>query len=411
MDKLELNWKRLTIFGFILFLISVFTLNISAFCDETYYLENVTIFQTYFFGDDFFRLLKGPAGPTFAWVHFLFEPFTHLDIFRSRLVNVLLFVVMIILFRKLFMQTVSEHFNQGWLNILIVPTTFVIAGFAITQVPTLIFLLLSIYLMYRLLNEELSLAQNIIYNLLFAACFALAILGRQPYLVLGLSMGIYALQQSSFNILTAAGKFYGLGLTLLPLMYVFSIWNGIQPPSTLFVQEGLRVDHLLYAFGYAGIYILIITPRFFVPVQNRKQLFGIIGGFAFLYIANLFVGFATKTPLKNIVNRILGDTLLYHWSIFASTLLIAFALYFAFTILFRIYENRNSNWFIFLGISTMLIFATCIKITHQFSALYPYQAIPFLLLMAAKYDTINKYKLIVSGLLIILGCFNYFFYA
>lgn len=411
MDNIVLNWKRLTILGFVLFLISVFILNTPTFFDETYYLENVTIFKTYFFGDEFFRLLKGPAGPTFAWVHFLFERFTHLDVFRSRMVNVLLFVVVVILFRKIYIQTVSEQYQYGWLNILIIPTTFVIAGFAITQVPTLIFLLLSIYLMYALLNEELSLVQNIVYNILFAACFALAILGRQPYLVLGLSMGIYALQRSSFNVLTTARKFYGLGVTLLPLLYVFSIWGGIQPTSTLFVQDGLRVDHLLYAFGYAGIYILIITPRFFVPIQNRKQVLALIAGFGVLYLVNLFVGFATKTPIKNIAIRLLGDTLLYHWSIFASTLLIAFALYFAFTILYRIYENRTSHWFVFLGISTMLIFATCIKITHQFSALYPYQAIPFLLLMAARYDTINRYKLVASVLLIILGCFNYFFYA
>jgi hypothetical protein len=411
MDKNALYWKYITISGFGLFLLAVIICNIQPFCDETYYLENVTLFKQYAFSDDFFLKYKGPAGPTYAWVHYFFEPVTYLQTIPTRIVNILISIAVCWVYLRLIEKTMGKTAAFSWANLLIVPTTYVATGFAITQMPALLFLLIAIYFVYVLLNEEVSAARNVFYNIIVAVCFALAILGRQTYLLFMLSIFVYAMMVCSFNLLKVIRKTYGVALALIPLGYVFWVWKGIQPPETLFVQDGWRITHLLYAFGYSGIFVLVITPKFFYVIRTKKEMILPVIGFILLYLVNLNFNFADKIPLKNLVNKFLNDTLLYHWSIFTSTLLISFALYFAGSLLYRLYQNRANSWYLFAGFSSMLIFGTCIKITHQFSALYPYQVMPLLLMLTIPYDEINRGKIVRSVILIGLGFLNYFFYA
>jgi hypothetical protein len=410
-NKLPRYWKYLALSGFGLFLVAVIIVNIQPFCDETYYLENVTLFLQYGFSDTFFIKYLGPAGPTFAWVHYLFYPFTHLETIPTRIVNMLLTGIVLWIYMRLIRKTMGESSAYGWLNMLIVPTTYVATGFAITQMPSLLFLLSGIYFIYVLLNEELPAGRNILYNFLVMVCFTLAILGRQTYMIFLLSIFVYALMVCSFNIGKMIVKAYGLALCLIPLGYIFWIWKGIQPPITQFVQSGWRVDHILYAFGYAGIFVLLIAPDFFYRPRTLKSILLALLGFIVLYVLNLSLNFAMKTSLTNLVNRFMNETMLHHWSIFTSTVLLSFSIYFGGSLLYRMYLNRHDHWYLFLGLSAMLIFGTCIKITHQFSALYPYQVMPLLLMLIIPYDRIDKWKLLRSAALIGLGFLNYFFYV
>jgi hypothetical protein len=91
--------------------------------------------------------------------------------------------------------------------------------------------------------------------------------------------------------------------------------------------------------------------------------------------------------------------------------MIVFALYFIFSLLLRMYEHRADHWYLFSGVSVILVLCTCIKITHQFSALYTFQVMPLLLLMLIPYDKVDGWKLGRTILLLAGGFVNYFFYA
>jgi hypothetical protein len=55
--------------------------------DEPHYLSNLQVIEQYGTGSNFIRKMKGPAGPLYAYVHYLVYPITRGQVIPTRLVN------------------------------------------------------------------------------------------------------------------------------------------------------------------------------------------------------------------------------------------------------------------------------------------------------------------------------------
>ncbi len=77
--------------------------------DEPWYLSVVNLVHEKGFSSAFLRSLPGPPGPLHAWVHFCFEPITHLQVPGVRLVNVFLYFCHCLTTSTLFTSARSKY--------------------------------------------------------------------------------------------------------------------------------------------------------------------------------------------------------------------------------------------------------------------------------------------------------------
>ena len=88
----------------LLFVLLIFTFFQSKppFWDEAYYLENITNLNKTGFSKQYLINYKGPAGPTYAIIHYLLQPITKLSVPLVRIVNIIFLVGILIYTKKIF---------------------------------------------------------------------------------------------------------------------------------------------------------------------------------------------------------------------------------------------------------------------------------------------------------------------
>src|SRR5688572_2248325 len=152
--------------------------------DEPDYANYVSLLRRYGLTEEFLDALTGGAGPLYAFVHRALEPLTNLSPVRMRLVNVgLLAVVACILAAWLKRQDRPDYLLAGC-TILIVPMTWVLAGMALTSMPSLVFVSLSLYVLLRGVEALEKEAAVLGWFVAGGILLGVAVWGRQTALVL-----------------------------------------------------------------------------------------------------------------------------------------------------------------------------------------------------------------------------------
>lgn len=368
--------------------------------DEEWYQRNPRLLQQYGFTEEFLMKYWGPAGPLYAFVHLALKPLTGMKEPGIRLVNVLLLVLSMFNVWTLCKKMNLKNALFLTAGIMSIPMIFVCAGMALTELPAMFFATLAILLLYNATKLE-SLGSKLVTAFIAGIALGLAVLGRQPYLMLTVC---------SFALLFPTGKWRPnlpivvamLVGTLLITLPIFKVWGNIQPPIEEHTGKGISPFHGFLALGYGAFISFLIAPQFFLRLkQSQVRIFVTVA--LLITLLNIFIFKYEYLPLKGVLSNYLPQSSIGYIAQFFAAVIMLIGIFFAVSGLVRVWEHRTDLFYLFLVGACFAILISSAKITHQFSSRYVAQAAPFFILMLAPYTHSNLFRVIASVFALIIG--------
>lgn len=251
------------------------------FYDEDDYLQNVAILQKHGFSNAYLLNLIGSAGPLYSVVHYLFEPLTHLQSPFVRLINTG-FLAGTMYLTSLTLRLLPHTNRLYALMAMAIPMTYVISGLALTEAPAVFFFSTGVYLISASAAQGNAYTTAIIQSLSGGLCISVAILGRQPYLLVLAALPILFFYQKD-DIKGVVLLLLALVMSLAMPAYVFMIWNDLVAPSDAasydqIASEGVsyRLDFFFLCIAYYCIALFLIAPGFYRIPQKREIIMYIV---------------------------------------------------------------------------------------------------------------------------------------
>jgi hypothetical protein len=269
----------------------------------------------------------------------------------------------------------------------------------LTEMPAMLFAVLS---MHFLLNMQFPGKRVFLYSALSGLCLSLAILGRQPYLLLLFPSFIFFLKARKTNDKIALFLYFICSLCLPSI--VFIMWGKLQPLQGADVNtvKGLAPWHAIMSFGYAALITALICPNWFHHLKKQNIII-LVSIFIVFVLINLRESLVWYIPMTGFLERnFSGNIVNLIGAAFPCLILIA-GLYFIFSTLLNIWNKKEDLYFVFFSLSTLLLLFSSIKITHQFSSRYVAQSAPFFILMLSPFIRDNYQKVIGSLIAVAIG--------
>ena len=389
--------------GFFFILVYTLFINHTGFCyDEPYYLSNVDIISRLGWGADFLENLKGPAGPLHAWIHYILKPITEMRVLPTRMVNIVFAFIILFLVYKIIRVINPEKQHVAFL-FLAIPMTYPTMGMALTEIPAMLFFSLSLLLLVLVLcqNIPMTIFSGGVLLVIGGLSFALAFSGRQPYLM---CLGAFAI--IPFYKLSADKRvwlaLYVIICLIIPLC-LFWIWKGLAPSigGDYATKDFLSPLNFILGLGYSAMTMLFLAPGFFIPI-NKKITFGYIA-ISFMILSFCVYFHFGFIPMRTLFENILPKFILQYYGCFICTILIVIGIYFIHSLVKRGFEKKNDFTYVLISVMLFALIFSCIKVTHQFSSRYVFQAAPLFLIIASFYYKPKKYYLVLSALGLIIG--------
>jgi hypothetical protein len=339
--------------------------------DEPDRLETVRLLHERGLTTAFLREMPHAPGPLHTIILYLTEGLTGLEPFCVRLVNVaFLFVVVFVLYHLLrIIESATPAASAS--SIIASPMTWVISGLALSEISSMFFATLALLLIGLAANEKRTVAIELFLSAAAGLALALAILGRQPFLVMLLAVPVLV-YTGHLRLMSAVV----LGVVAVaPPAAVFFIWGGLVPPKVATVGAGISVSHGILSFSYAAILMLIWAPRWY-GLRWQFHLAILIAAVA----VNAALGLIVITPMLPVATRLLpgfGLTL-YTWA--ASGVFLSLAVMFLASAVD--YLRSAAGYSIFICVAVLFLLGTSLKVTGNFSSRYPATFTPFLILLA-----------------------------
>ncbi|MHA4847342.1 hypothetical protein ACX0G7_24470 [Flavitalea antarctica] len=386
-------------------LVLIFVLNKPALYDEDDYLVNVSLIGKYGFGERYLLNHIGSAGPLYPVLHYMLEPITNLRTPHIRLINVFLLIGSIWFIGRT-LKTLQLAPSYGLLA-LAVPMTYVISGLALTEMPAIFFLCAAFYLIIKTCYTS-PLFRNAVFQLAVGGlCLSLAILGRQPFLLVLSALPILFLKNRNYlknSVLLLITIVTALALPV----YVFWVWGGlVAPHDAIFydpgAEDGVSLQPVFFfiCMAYYAVVFFIVTPNFYI-LPSLKEAF-VIGILALIAIAlNFRYDLFLYLPMKYFIEQIFPPIIAVMAETVCGAILFLAGLYFILTLIRQLIKNKFAPALLFFAVSLILIAISCIKITWGFSSRYPAQALPFMVPMFAYFyreHKFNTYRLGIGGLI------------
>lgn len=386
------------------------------FYDEDDYLQNVAILQKHGFSNAYLLNLIGSAGPLYSVVHYLFEPITHLQSPYVRLINTG-FLAGTMYLTSLTLRLLPHANRLYALMAMAIPMTYVISGLALTEAPAVFFFTAGIYLISASASQGNTYTTAIIQSLTGGLCISIAILGRQPYLLVLAAfpvLFIYKKNDSRGVILLLLALVMSLALPA----YVFMIWNDLVASSdaALYNQiasEGVsyRFDFFFLCIAYYCIAFLIIAPGFYRIPQKREIIM-----YSVFYLILAFINYKFEFIhfffLRFIIEKFVpSPDLIPLLEILFGAALPLLGFYFLATLYHQLQRAAYKRELVFYSAAMILVALSCIKITWGFSSRYAAQAIPLLILTGSYFYKPSKYNSlrITAGVILgLLSVISYF---
>ena len=377
------------------------------YIDEVVYKENVTLLYKYGLSDKFFWEYLGPPGPTYAFLHALFAPITHLIPTRMRMVNVAMFGILLYSLTTFFRQTHLPHHKENAFSILSAPITFMVACLAITEIPALTFLLLGYQMLLLALKNE-HFGQKYALAILSGLLVSLAIMGRQTYLVSLLTLPIlYFPEKKKTDIVAIA---LCLIFSLLFPLKVFSVWQNLVPYQCLAANQEYVFAHGILGLGYSAIFVLGWNVDFFAKISPKHSAHFLVG-IIFIFVTNHFLGLVEFLPAKILTERFFSPTLQPTIAKMFGSLCISISLYFLYSLAIKTFEKKKNVYYLFALANYLVILATFFKISHMFGARYVFQAFPFLMYLVLQDKKFHAKNLTLKIIFLLLGLLFLWKYA
>ena len=247
--------------------------------DEMNFVPNVELMSQLGFTKEFLVQMKNQApGPLYQLIHWPLMPLTHLKPPAIRVVNLVFLLLIIFITSKVIKNTFKDlkfHPLLLALNIIVVPVTWVISGLALTEIPAMLFLSLSILMLSYIFNNDYSNQKILLFSTISGIFLGLASLGRTPYLGLILPILLVVFHKDFRSLKKAASLI--LPYFFIPLFFtipIFVIWGGLVSPNQPIISGGIRFWHGFLSLGYGAIIFFLIAPKWFI--FNRKILSALV---------------------------------------------------------------------------------------------------------------------------------------
>ena len=372
------------------------------FYDEAYYLNHVGYIHEYGLSKKFLEEFPGHAGPLFGFVHYCLEPITGLATPQTRLVNVLLAGLVGWLLWKIGHRQKSPEPLAFAIMIFSIPPFWVVAGLALTELPSMAALCGALYL-WAWDDEELS-TSKLVLTAIAGFFLGMAIVGRQGLLVVLIWPTLLACLNKQFRIKSLA--FLG-SASILPAI-VFGVWGGTKSPlvqgNDLILTGGkgmpLAPEHFFFSFGYALVVLAFLCPKILRLVRWEVYAVCIIGALIGSY---LLLGGEGILPGRSLYEKFVPPELLEPMGLAAGLLLAVLATWAGWVFLrTAVHFARERNPKLGLCIAVGAILATPIVVSHTFSSRYVVVALPLMIPLFSSCFTANRaalLRLIFGGML------------
>ncbi|SHN44320.1 glycosyltransferase family 39 protein [Chitinophaga sp. CF418] len=384
--------------------------------DEPYFISNVYRLQQYGLSRTFLLNIDNQApGPLYQLVHYALAPVTHLQTPGIRLVNTFMLLFIILLLTAIIRKMQRRVKRSVWLpalHIMAVPMVWQVSGMALTEIPSMLFATLSIWLLQLALEyTRKPWALGIFLSLLAGGCLGLAILGRSTFLVLVPAALLLLLQSAGEWKRWVLVSIY-MGVALLCCVPVFVIWGGLMPPKQAIISTGsMEPWHGILAFAYGALIVLIVAPGWFI--YRRLTLPVLAALYIILLPVNYYWLHLQYAPLNEAMKKIFPAAVMQIYPYLISPMLMTIALYFLYSTFLQWMERRTEPFFLFILLATLLMLATSFRITHLFSSRYVAQAAPLFIILLAPYIRASKQQCIrfAAGMIIgLLSLETYFLF-
>lgn len=394
--------------GLIALIVLQFMFDRPPFYDEDDYLRNVAILQQHGFSNAYLLSLTGSAGPLYSVVHYLFEPITNLQSPYVRFINTG-FLVGTMYLTGLTLGLLSHSYRLYTLIAMAIPMTYIISGLALTEAPAIFFFSAGIYLMSASALQHGADTTAIIQSFSGGLCISIAILGRQPYLLVLAAFPVLFLNKKDYKkgliLLSTA-----LAMSLLLPVYVFIIWNDLVAPSDAALYDRLAFEGVSYRFdffflciAYYCIALFIISPRFY-RIPKKKEIILYIAVYLLLVLLNYKFQFIHFFFLRFIIEKFIpSPDLIPLLEILFGAVMPLVGFYFLATLYYQLQRAAFKRELLFYSAAMILIALSCVKITWGFSSRYAAQAIPLLVLTGSYFYKPSKYSSIRIATGVILG--------
>ena len=362
--------------------------------DERIFVSNLPIAEQYGFSRQLFTEIRNQSpGPLYQIVHFLCKPLTQYNPLAMRILNyVFLWIIVAFICIILRFHEIHSVFLKA-LPIIAIPMTWPLAGMALSEIPALLFCCAALVLFaysLRLKNVIISYGCSLIGGL----CLGLSVIGRSPFLVIFIPLMLFAKRNNWKKLVV----FYFFG-SILPV-YAFSIWHGIVPADMAGIQSEWNIWYGILGIGYLALVTLLIAPDWYLSSSQMYRLTG--AGFVIFSVLNILFLKVTYFPLHSTMLSIFGEQIVKYISYIFPSFFVIIGLFFIIQGYKHIMVHRSDTLFIFSVLAAVLITATTVKSSAQFSSRYVAQCIPFIVLYASFFE-IKKYVLYYHACGIAIG--------
>ncbi|MDM3847517.1 MAG: hypothetical protein PT119_11260 [Aphanizomenon gracile PMC627.10] len=393
----------ISIIGLIVLFLNTVLENKPPIFDEIFYVNEVHLINKLGISYQFLLDSQVAVGPLTAIIHYLLQPITHLQVPYIRLVNfcLLIGIFFTIISSLKILGYVKPHFHA--MQMMCLPILWPVSGMCLTEIPAMFFSSLSLHLFLLAFCQEFndkwkSLNQKYPIKLLIASLgglfFSFAILGRQSFLPALLAFPVLLIKHQDIGTNKRKYVYSFLFAALILPIIVFIIWDGIVPPLHLAKKgyistETFSIINGFLSFAYAGIMILIVSPKAFI--LDKKLLLATIFLSKIIFITNIFYDFITIVPAKSVASKIFtNSSSLIIYTKITSGILAIFSLFCLMVIFKMILDHKNDLIYLFLCTYFLLLCATPFKIVHLFSSRYTATTLPIMMLITAKYNSYDN---------------------
>ncbi len=339
--------------------------------DEASQFSNLPKVAQYGISTAFFEHYYGLAGPLHPILHYLLKPLTGAISPAARFPNLFFLLVIILIINDLS----NEKKYIGWLMMLF-PMTYICAGYALTEIPALFFLMLGTWAFFRKSSQILWIG--------FAGILlSLSVLGRVNYVAV---LPIYTIF-SYFFYEKKIHKVLIFNILLYFLPFVlFYTWGGIIGPSGQGDYQTkypfLSVENFMLSICFGAMMAFFISPLWYASIMKYYKMIAVAAFLIFVW--NFSQPFYTFLPAKSVFYHYCTESQQIIFANFFGSFAVCMALIFIVQLASKSWAFRKDAYYLFLAAAAFTILATALKVTHIFSSRYPYQAIPFLLLLITK---------------------------
>jgi hypothetical protein len=364
----------ISVFFFALLLLVVYRSGMDSYFlsgDESSQFSNLPKIAQYGIGTDFFAHYYGLAGPLHPILHYLLKPLTGATSPAARLPNLVFLLGIILIINDLS----SEKKHIGWLMMLF-PMTYICAGYALTEIPAMFFLMLGTWVLFKKPAQFVWIG-------VAAFLISLSVLGRVNYIVILPIYSVFAYFFYKKNMYKSLS--FNLLLYFLPFL-LFYTWGGVIGPSGQSDYQTkypfLSFENLMLSLCFGAMMAFLISPFWYVDLlKYYKKLIPVI---VLVFIWNFWQPFYEFLPAKSVFYTYCTSPQQVMIANLFGSFSVCMVLVFVVQLAIKTWFFRSDAYYVFLAIGTFTILATALKVTHIFSSRYPYQAIPFLLLLVTR---------------------------